>query len=304
MEVMSMTIILCFFTLIMFIANSHAVTEGAANGLLLWYRNVVPVLLPFMLISSIMVSGLRKMSNTGECSDKRASLYGVLTTLFLGVFCGYPLGAGTAADMVRHGTYTRLTGTILIPLCNNSSPMFIAGYIIHTLLDSSVSLGSALAVIYIPYILAASASVLFCRSLKLFCPPYSRRAEAESAAAIQDTDYIIKSVVQITYVGIYIMLCSIIISFLAAMPLFNATEVAILSGITEITSGTYSIACLDILSAKTKTALILACTSFGGISSILQTNKVINNSGLSLLYYISVKTICAIGTFAISYMML
>ena len=106
-----------------------------------------------------------------------------------------------------------------------------------------------------------------------------------------------KSISQITFVGIYIMLCSIVSEFIFHSNLFDATIKLILVGATEITRGVVQISQTSLMNEQIKTALILACTSFGGISSILQTNKVIQDSGLSLLHYIFVKLLCAIGSF-------
>ena len=112
-----------------------------------------------------------------------------------------------------------------------------------------------------------------------------------------DSDPMLTATHQSTFVGIYIMICSIIIEFAYRFPVINETYFTYIAGITEITRGTYQIGYADFLSENAKTALILAVTSFGGISSILQTNKVISSSGLSIIRYIFAKLVCGAATF-------
>ncbi len=308
------SLFLCFCALILFILKNGPVMHGAATGLMLWYRNVIPVLLPFMILSNIIVAKVKEMSlrsHTNQSSN--ASRPALTTTFLLGVFCGYPLGAKTASDFVREGIYSPGLGNLIVPVCNNSSPMFIAGYIVHTLLSDAISLPFAMLMIYMPYLffLALSAICIFIsrgeygsrdihvsgRSIKKCRKASFTENKNTVCASNVSRDYMLDSVIQITYVGIYIMLCSIIIEFLAALPGLSPLHATLLSGITEITNGTYLLAVCAELETKIKTALILAVTSFGGISAILQTNKVISTSGLSIISYVCIKLLCATGTY-------
>ena len=300
------TIILCFVILVLFIMNNSVVISGASCGLMLWYNNVVPVLLPFMLLSNIMVS------RTGRHTNKTS--YAIIITLFLGIFCGYPLGAKTASDFVKRGNISKLTGNILIPLCNNSSPMFIAGYIVHILLNDQITFPFAMLAIYIPYLTFVVLALLIYEIAQDKYTKYYNdtsfkfhrhiKHSTENISASNEPDIIMDSVTQITYVGIYIMICSIIIEFIKYIPGLPLDKLALLSGITEITNGTHIVSTCNAFSEQIKTALVMAFTSFGGISAILQTNKVISHSGLSILSYIIIKTICAVGTFYITLLLI
>lgn len=307
------TVILCFVILVLFITNNSVVINGTACGLMLWYNNVIPVLLPFMLLSNIMVSRIGRYTNKTS--------YAIITTLFLGIFCGYPLGAKTASDFVKRGSIPKTTGNILIPLCNNSSPMFIAGYIVHTLLNDQITFPCAMLAIYIPYIIFVVVALLTYRTVQDGHTEYHdndnkldkytkhqnddtsdkshkhTKHSSENISSTNEPDIIMDSVTQITYVGIYIMLCSIIIEFIKYIPGLPLDKLALLSGITEITNGTHIVSTCNAFSGQIKTALVIAFTSFGGISAILQTKKVISHSGLSIISYIIIKTICAVGTF-------
>lgn len=288
------TVLICIIILIIFVADSSTVISGASYGLMLWYKNVLPLLLPFMLISGIMIRHVSKLSNTSGIFTKRPHTLGVILTLFLGVLCGYPLGAKTSADFVKSDIYNTSTGNMLLPLCNNSSPMFISGYVIHNILHDQVSFFFAIFVIYLPYILLIC---LFTLSSKT--KDYTVKNNNNADHIEDDTDYMLTAINQITFVGIYIMLCSIIIEFITRIPYIPNTVSTYISGLTEITRGLQQIKFAGFIDSRTKIALILAITSFGGVSSILQTNKVISKSGLSIIKYIVYKVICASTTFAI-----
>lgn len=307
-----LSLILCFCVLILFVLDNQTVIRGASGGLMLWYNNVVPVLLPFMLISGIIANQIKRRSvRTQDGAIGNTVLLGAGTTLFLGIFCGYPLGAKTAADFVKEGIYSPRIGNLLIPVCNNSSPMFIAGYIVHIILKDTVSFPFALLVLYTPYLLFLLLSLVFIHwKKKAELSGKKQKAAVDTAPSTPKNtctptqNYMQNAIIQITYVGIYIMLCSIIIEYIARLSFLTPMQTAILSGITEITNGTHLLSICAGINTHIKTALILAVTSFGGISAILQTNKVINGSGLSILFYLCAKIICAMGTFGMTMLLL
>lgn len=288
-----MFIFIYILILCMLIYDSATVISGASYGLMLWYKNIVPILLPFMLISSLVV---RSVAN-GK-SKKTA----VFSTVFLGVLCGYPIGARVSDEYVSLGIYKKKTGSILLPLCNNSSPMFISGYIVSFILKKQISFFTAMFIIYVPYIIVAlisfSAELLYRKKHydKTDKESNMNTLSVNSKNMSNSNDAMLNSVIQITYVGIYIMICSIITEFICKIDFIPQIYKIYLSGILEITRGTdmvYSAA----IPMQIKTALIIAFTSFGGVSAILQTKKVISNSGLSIFHYIIIKTLCASMSF-------
>lgn len=289
-------IILCLL-----IADSEAVISGASYGLMLWYKNVVPILLPFMLISSLVVERI----STGR--NRRTALF---STIFLGVFCGYPIGARVTDEYVTSGMYEKKTGNMILPLCNNSSPMFISGYIVSRILKNKISFFTAMLIIYVPYVFVTLICLLISTS-KIsksgknkktnLNKEKSREASSGTKLNLHNTrktnDAMLNSIIQITYVGIYIMICSIIMQFILKINFIPYDLKIYLSSVVEITRGTDMVYKYLLLSEKTKTALLLALTSFGGVSAILQTNKVIANSRLSIIRYIFMKVLCAAMSF-------
>lgn len=283
---------LCTLILILFVINSNLVISGASFGLMLWYKNVLPMLLPFMLISGVIVSQMNILMKENPGNKVKKALF---TTMSLGFFCGYPIGAKTCSEFVQNNTIKKSTGNIILPLCNNVSPMFISGYVVHRILKNHLSFFQVIVLIYLPYVIISVISYLT-HSLLTKREIVSVSETDEANTTVNNTglnQYLINSISQITLVGIYIMSCSIIIQFISSIPGIFSPVKEILSGIMEITRGCSDISALSDISVQTKTALIISITSFGGVSSILQTQMVIQKSGLSIIYYTVIKAICA-----------
>ena len=101
---------------------------GAKNGLLLWSGTIVPTLLPFFLLTNLMM----KYQTVHYISYLFYTLFKLFPwlnkdlayTILMGFLCGYPLGGKIISDLVLSGSYTKKEGESLLVLCNNVSPMF------------------------------------------------------------------------------------------------------------------------------------------------------------------------------------
>ena len=285
--------------LLALVGNNQLVLNGARYGLMLWYHDVLPLLLPFMILSNLFVLRLRRQKNP----EKHA-----LAVLFLlGLLCGYPLGAKIGADFTKENMLENRLATILLPMCNNVSPMFLSGYICHLVLKNRYSFLFILAMLYIPYIcVTVICLILNYRQLNIRQVTHARntsKTNPDTQTQITADTILLQSIIQITYVGLYIMLCSILVSLVTSIPGLPKNVATVFCGLLEVTQGTKALA-ESVFSHAIKTALILACTSFGGISAILQTKQVLQKSGLPLLYYIVMKLVCACITGCLAYLLL
>ena len=83
----------------------------AASGLMLWFETLLPSLLPFMIISNLLIrtdllkkwiripSGLWHRFFALTCDGAYA--------LLLGFVCGYPMGAKVTADLYRENRISK-----------------------------------------------------------------------------------------------------------------------------------------------------------------------------------------------------
>ncbi len=283
-----MLIFLSLITIFL-ITNNQLVISGASYGLMLWYENVLPLLLPFMLISGL----LENYIINHQSSKKSGRTLAITSVVFLGLFCGYPIGAKSNAFFVSGNMLPKRLGNILLPLCNNISPMFLLGFVLAKTLNNTVSVIDCYIVLFTPYLIILFIEILLSRKKALLNIDLNKSLPSRNTKrSITE-----QSIDQITHVGLYIMLCSILTEFILSVDCIPEITRPFITGIIEITRGVSYIGASELLDIKIKTALILACTSFGGISSILQTYKVIQGSGLSLFHYITVKVLCSLGTY-------
>lgn len=284
-------IIILFVVLII---NPSITFTGAKNGLLLWADNVIPTLLPFMIVSNLMVNSGACQILAIICRPVSALLrlppmasYGIAT----GLFCGYPMCAAAATDMVRSGKISVSTADYLVCTFNCSSPSFIITYIgINMLgLDDPFLI---ISVIYVPIIISAF----------IFRPFFHINKEdelvnkeqtgpAQSLMKMID-DSIASSCSVILKVGAYIMLFSIAAVFICNMPVNNKIVLSSLAGFTEITTG-IKVTAVSGLNRSVQLILMSTMTAFGGLSGMAQTFGVIEGTGISRKKYICCKTITA-----------
>ncbi|MBQ9232931.1 MAG: hypothetical protein IJ167_02695 [Lachnospiraceae bacterium] len=310
------------------ISGNEIVFKGAHDGLMLWFNSVIPLLLPFMLISALIVEKIQNLPK-----EKQKS-YAILITLFTGIFCGYPLGAKNVSEFVKNKSYSKSTGEYLLPLCNNCSPMFLSGYIIFSVLNKKITFFSAIALIYIPYliyilcVIAINKTKSYIGQNKSYSKSISNndsligiKSNKEKKADTDSNKIVTSIIIQITFVGFYIIICSVISEYIMSIDVLSLinkvnflhkidliqfnVEILVkaktfLSGFTEITKGAMIIAQSSLFTEKHKTAIILSLTSFGGISAILQTKSVIDGLDISLKKYVIIKTICASATYGLS----
>ena len=120
--------ILIFIVYILFFPQD-AVT-AAADGLVLWYERVLPSLLPFAILSNILIySGF-----TGYLVKLLYPLLRLILpasrngsfVLLSGFLFGFPMGSKNCAEMLKCRQLEYQEAEILFMVTNNISPVFIS----------------------------------------------------------------------------------------------------------------------------------------------------------------------------------
>lgn len=111
------------------ITHPKIVYQGALTGLNLWWNIVFPSLLPFFIVSEIMMS-LGIVNFLGVLLEPiMRPLFNVPGTgsfvLAVGYTSGYPIGAMVTARLRSQRLCTRLEAERLMAFTNNSSPLFM-----------------------------------------------------------------------------------------------------------------------------------------------------------------------------------
>lgn len=116
-----------------FILFPKECVAAAKTGLELCYNVIIPSLLPFFVLASLVV-------DLGLAGYLGRALEGFMRPLFrvggacasalaLGFVGGYPVGARTAISLYQQGMCTRTEAQRMLAFCNNSGPAFILGVV-------------------------------------------------------------------------------------------------------------------------------------------------------------------------------
>lgn len=300
-------LLLFLISLLMF---PSACFRGASTGLLLWFHNILPNLLPFIIISNLMVSLnlTRQISKVFYPFFKRlfhVSCEGCYP-IIIGFLSGIPMGAKSTGDLVSQRRITKNEGQFLVAMCNNASPMFIIGYIAITQLKLPHIKYALFLIIYGSAIIAALLYRLFCdsRSKAIVYEHEDQKLPQNTPATNRFTFELLDASIMngfevITKIGGYIILFSILAQIIHEATPDTGIYKAVIMGILEITTGINQI-CNTKLDNSTKIVLITALTSFGGFSGIAQTKSVLGDSRLSIKSYIITKLISAVLALALA----
>lgn len=311
---------------LMFMFPSASLT-GAKRGLLLWFNTILPTLLPFIIISTLIIrlnvaSALCRFLHPiiGKiCHVSQNACYPIV----IGFLSGIPMGAKTSADLVKDKKITTAEGQFLAILSNNASPMFILGYIALSELQLPnmkflfvlLLYGSAILTAFIfrrfysfftdePYTCALpqktmselTAGKVYAQSTDISAPKKRRFFQIDFTVV---DDAIMDGFDVITKIGGYIILFSILAQIILSFQQVNEFARMLIVGALEITLGIDTIA-TSCLETGTKIVLILAITSFGGFSGMAQTKSVFADSGLSIRFYLKAKIVNTLITLCLA----
>ena len=130
---------ICFFVLMTgcILTHSSLSLAYAALGLNLWYEKMVPVLLPFMILSGTLI----RMGMTDSLIRPVRPLFGRIYRLsapgiyviLMGFLCGFPMGARTASDFRDRQEISSEEGQYLLAFCNNLGPVYFLGFVLPLL---------------------------------------------------------------------------------------------------------------------------------------------------------------------------
>lgn len=277
------------------------VFAGAGEGLVLWFGSVLPTLLPFMILSNLLIKThaadlLVRVTGPLFSHIFHISGHGSFAAV-TGFLCGYPMGSKTAADLLMEGEISQDEAQYLLSFCNNASPIFIISYIVLQNLRQERLLIPSLVILMISPVLASFIfRPFYSHYEKDFSKPSSSalRADAHEDGNLID-DCIMNGFEMITKVGGYIMLFSILTTFAKAAFSPEGILGNLLLSSLELTGG-ISLLCRSALSASETYFLCMVCTSFGGWCALAQTKCMISGTGLSIKPYIIQKLVTAMVT--------
>ena len=290
----SFCILFFFLVIILFPSNT---LYGASNGLLLWFQILIPTLLPFLIVTNLLIQTnaiTYIVIFMGPIIQRlfSVSAYGSFAVL-AGFLCGYPVGAKVTNDLLKRKQISLAEGNYLLSFCNQTSPAFLVSYvIIQKVQDTSLILPSLI----ILYLSAYICSLIFRTKFKKETLLHSASLNTTVNFHFQLLDDSIMNAFEtITKIGGYIILFSVLFTFGQRTPL------SFFLPLLEISNGT-SYIISRFTSFPLQYAYLMGLCSLGGLCSIAQTYSVIQGSGLSIHNYIIKKLITALVTSLLSFL--
>lgn len=275
------------------------VLADSLAGVNLWFHTILPSLLPFMILSNVLIRGntvsflMRPFTGFFRHALGLSAEGGYVW--LLGLFCGFPMGARLTGEMYRQNRITKAEADYLLTFSNQSSPMFLSTYVIlHGLGNETFTLP----VFLIFYASAFLTGITFRVTYGRFhLPPSFLKKEVSEQTSYEnllDTS-IMNGFEVITRLGGYIILFSILSGMILQLPPPIGTAAPFFSALTEITTGIHSLS-VAVLPWKYRFTAVLCCTAFGGLSTIAQTACMLSGTGLSLLPYLKGKLVNTVIT--------
>lgn len=295
------------------LTNSQLSLHYAALGLNLWFQKMIPSLLPFMILSGIMI----RLKLTDKLS---MILYPLVRPLYkvrknvcyamiIGFLCGFPMGAKTANDLYIQKMIDKREAEYILAFCNNIGPVYFCSFAL-SLLGRKLVFPYLFGMYGIPLLYGL---FLRCtaykdlplpdtekkkkRSGQLVCCELAGEKPSLSERLLEATDSAVHSSVKsILTLGGYMILFNL----LNLLPHITMGKSAgLLSPLLEITGGLTILAEIPpfgsaLIWEKTISLYSLLALTFGGFSCIAQTYSSIGDSGLSMSGYILHKIILTI----------
>lgn len=268
--------------------------EGTKEGMMLWYQSIVPTLLPYMMLSNMLMN-----TNVLKQKSVKNRFFSLNTwiSIFIGFMCGYPMGAHFVSGNYKSGNISKYKAYWLLSFVNICSPAFIIQYIVLNNLNTSFTL---------PMLISIYGSAIAIAIITFPFYYYVDKKDTSTKYAINEviikneTQPIIDAMLQCLKLLGYIILFSIILNMVTALINTVTIRHIVLIGILEITNG-IAFASENARTIETAALLMSAFTAFGSISCIFQTKSVCKDSQLKMFPYIIAKVIQAIFSLLIMY---
>ncbi|MDO4261858.1 MAG: transporter [Eubacteriales bacterium] len=284
--------------LILLFSHPALTAAGCSLGLTLWYTAVLPSLLPFLIVSGLLIrTGLFRYLNR-IYAPVLSRLFGISPdgcyAVIAGFLCGFPMGAKTTADLVREGCISPEEGTYLLGFCNNVSPAFFLNYICLLKLGYERPPWALTALFFaVPLAYGVLSRPFF------HFRPVSDKQKHKPLCRIKIKTLdacLMDSFATVTRLGGYIVLFTILIQLLTltGLPAFSQ---ALSGAFLEVSSGVHALSALDGIPDRICTALCCSCAAFGGLCICAQTSSVLAGTPLRIRTWIAGRLVVTLLTF-------
>ena len=261
--------------MIILVLDSKTAIAGATEGIDICIRTIIPSLLPFFILSSLLTSTVAgvKISFLRPIGRLCGIPHGAEYLLLTGFIGGYPVGAQAIAEAYKSGAISSQDAKRMLGFCNNAGPAFIFG-IAGALFDSK----SATLLLWLIHIASA---ILVAMIL-----PRKRTGSCtlESKPNTPFPTILSNSLRVMAGVCGWVILFRIIIAFLCRwlLWLFPDPITLFIIGILELANGCYNL--FETQSEILRFVISSVILGFGGICVGMQTVSVTGDLGTGLYF--------------------
>ena len=287
MNIRKYTISAAFFSIALLILDSPTAFSGAAEGLELCIRTVIPALFPFFVLSIYLTSqniSFPILSPLCRLFRIPARCGNVLISSFLG---GYPAGAKSVADAYGSGSISRDTANRMLAFCNQAGPSFLFGMVALQFPERKY-----------PWLLWAC-QFISALSVSWLIPPQDDASGHAVKQNPQTFTGALRGAISVTAsVCGWVILFRVVIAFLSRwfFWLLPGDAVTLLTGLLELTNGCSALGAVENVNLRFLLAAMIL--SFGGICVTMQTASVID--GLDIRFFLAGKLLQILITLILS----
>ena len=271
------------------------------DGIKMFSVTILPALLPFAFVSSVMSSYYFVPKRTGKVFAKIFGIDGAFFYPFImSLLCGYPIGAKIISDIAKDCSNQKQVKVAGI-LCSTPSVSFSVS-VIGRILFSDILFG------FIAYCICVLSSVIvaFTYSKIIKCKSTAvsttGRFKGEKKSFYSTVEGSVLSVFTVGgIIVLFYIFAEVLLSLNVLKPivdllsLFTTKNCAetVCFGLLELTKG------LNVLSVKSLTAVCFLC-SFGGVSVILQSMAFLKKVKIKTALFLLLKIISAVLSFVLA----
>jgi len=280
----------CFAFIVLAFFDINAFVDAGRRGVLLFGRNVMPVLFPFFFVSGLLVE-------LGFFGAFRK--FGRAAPIFaLSLLGGYPTGARLLADLHVKGEITRSEAIRIATYTSTCSPIFVIATL-GACFYGSIAVG---VLVFVTHAAGAMVNGVLYRVIlsrthprrrRIFVNPEpSQRVQKDPSQAQDDISVAISNSLYSAIQNIFAVGGLIVVFFIATNMIGGGVFI---SGLLEMTNGVFQ------ASIATPKSLILPCAiiSFGGLCVAMQGFVFMSKFKMPLWFYFLYKvthTIFAVGS--------
>lgn len=265
--------------------------NATRKGIEIWFHQILPALLPFTILSAILVKSDFLRSFKGN-----ANLIACLLTMSCGFIFGFPIGAKLSSDFYKQKLLSEKQATVLSISTNNFSPMYVCGFALPLLFSSSTYTFATYVILYLVPLMLATVFLL-CSISKA-----NSKNDTTDTVAFQLNMQVIdlgiisgfESLIKICgYIVLFSIFTEIVTTTITSFSIEPLLPLSVIIGNLEITNGIQHFSTIEIAECI-KYIFTIQLLSFGGLSGIAQTGSILSNAGLSTYKYIIGKALLSL----------